>query len=383
MNNKFDYAFLQDILRCPISKETLRFVTRSVLLDLNERVARRELFHYDGTPVQETFDAGFVSSSGQYFYPVIDGIIILLAHLSIPLASVQDAHLSLRAEKKILQDFYNQIGWLKGEQDTSLYVDAIKWEDLRPVVIEYAHRCHMRLNRYIPHSGTYLLDAGSGPVQYEEYLTYSEGYRYRICVDISLLALKEARKKLGEHGVYILGDITNIPLQDSSVDGAVSLHTIYHVPADEQLNAFREMYRTIKPGTTAAIVYSLRNSSLMKFFMFPRRVKRTIQQWITKFKSIVKKIIRWKGKGQQIERSGVPENPYHHTFDYRYLEENLADLNVSFFPWRSVGVPFMKTYVYPKFFGRQIMNWIYNFEEQSPQRAAQIGQYPIVVLSKK
>ena len=31
--------------------------------------------------------------------------------------------------------------------------------------------------------------AGSGPVQWPEYLTYSEGYQYRLCADISITAL--------------------------------------------------------------------------------------------------------------------------------------------------------------------------------------------------
>ncbi len=383
MTNALPYEQLQDILRCPITNGTVRLLTPGELQKLNARVSRKELFHSDGTLVRDDFEAGFVSFNGQYFYPIIDGIIVLLAHLSIPLVKSEEEHFSLRAEKKILQDFYDQVGWLKGESDTTQYVDALKWEDLRPVVSEYAHLCHLRLTRYIPNSGKYLLDAGSGPVQYEEYLTYSNGYQYRVCVDISLLALKEARKKLGAGGIYILGDITNIPLLDNSVDGAVSLHTIYHVPADEQLNAFRELYRVTKPGTSAAVVYSVRNSPLMKFFMFPRRVYRALLGLVGKGKVVIKKIVRWKGKGQNMVKSNAPENPYHHTFDYHYLAENLAGLNVSFFPWRSVGVPFMRLYIRPKLFGKQIMRLVYNFEEKSPALAARIGQYPIVVLSKR
>ncbi len=62
-----------------------------------------------------------------------------------------------------------------------------------PVARDYIHRCHLRVNRYIASHGDFLLDAGSGPVQWPEYLTYSEGYRFRVCLDISITALKEAR----------------------------------------------------------------------------------------------------------------------------------------------------------------------------------------------
>ena len=51
--------------------------------------------------------------------------------------------------------------------------------------------------------GRFLLDAGSGPVQYDEYLTYSQDYRYRVCMDLSVVALQEARKRLGEKGIYV------------------------------------------------------------------------------------------------------------------------------------------------------------------------------------
>ena len=62
-----------------------------------------------------------------------------------------------------------------------------------PVSRDYIHRCRLRVNRYIASRGDFLLDAGSGPVQWPEYLTYSEDYRFRVCLDISITALKEAR----------------------------------------------------------------------------------------------------------------------------------------------------------------------------------------------
>jgi len=384
MENEPLYEQLQGILRCPITKEDVRLLSKAEIVDLNARISKDGLLHSDGTPVRNDIEIGFISVGGQFVYPIIDGIIILLAHLSIPVGEPEsDKSLSLRAEKKILQDFYDQLGWLKGEENTSQYVDAIKWEDLRPVIRDYAHRCHLRMNRYIQNTGRYLLDAGSGPIQYEEYLTYSQGYDYRICVDISLLALKEAKKKLGVRGIYILGDIANIPLRDNVADGAVSLHTIYHVPADEQINAFRELHRAIKPGTSAAIVYSWGGySQMMKVLLFHRKVQKALRNFIGKIKSVVKKIIRWKSKRQPSVKSNVPNMPYHHTFDYKYITEELADLDVAIFPWRSVGVPFMRAYIHPRFFGKQIMSLIYNYEENFPRLAARTGQYPIVVIKK-
>jgi uncharacterized protein YbaR (Trm112 family) len=207
------YHQLESILRCPITKENLRLLRSDEIEKINDRVAKEGLAHKDGTKIKTALETGFVSSGGGYAYAVIEGMIVLLPNLAISLdGRANNGQDSLHPEEKIVQDFYDQIGWQKGKADSPQFVDALKWEDLRPVVSEYVHQCHLRVNRYIQPHGKYFLDAGSGPIQYDEYLTYSAGYEFRICLDLSLLALKEARKKLGDKGIYILGDVTNIPL---------------------------------------------------------------------------------------------------------------------------------------------------------------------------
>ena len=89
--------------------------------------------------------------------------------------------------KQQVREFYDQVGWqLVGED---VYQNA-RYEDLRPVAHDYIHRCHLRVARHLKPQGTYLLDAGSGPIQYPEYLEYSRSYQYRVCVDLSQTAIK-------------------------------------------------------------------------------------------------------------------------------------------------------------------------------------------------
>jgi len=85
--------------------------------------------------------------------------------------------------KQNVREFYDQVGWQQVSE--GVYQNA-RYEDLRPVSREYIHQCHLRVNRYLQSDGKYLLDAGSGPIQYPEYLTYSDGYQYRVCADISI-----------------------------------------------------------------------------------------------------------------------------------------------------------------------------------------------------
>ena len=76
--------------------------------------------------------------------------------------------------------------------------------------------------------------------------------------------LEEARRELGEHGFYVLADITQLPFRLDTFDASVSLHTIYHVPVDEQPAAFRELHRTLMCGISAVVVYARRRSPVFR-----------------------------------------------------------------------------------------------------------------------
>src|SRR5512140_3146714 len=139
--------------------------------------------------------------------------------------------------KQQVREFYDRIGW--SQAGDGLYQNA-RYEDLRPVSREYIHRCHLRVNRHLAPTGRFLLDAGSGPVQWPEYLDYSKGYDYRVCADISIIALKEARERLQQRGLYVVADVANLPFARDVFDGAVSMHTFHHLPLGEHCKAYTE-----------------------------------------------------------------------------------------------------------------------------------------------
>ncbi|HNB52769.1 MAG TPA: class I SAM-dependent methyltransferase, partial [Anaerolineales bacterium] len=158
--------------------------------------------------------------------------------------------------KNNVRQFYDQIGWSQvddGGEEGPRYQNA-RYEDLRSVSQEYIHKCHLRVNRHLSKTGKYLLDAGSGPIQYPEYLTYSEGYQYRVCADMSITALIEARKKIGERGLFVVSDIANLPFKKDAFDGVVTLHTIHHLPLSEHARAYEGLYRVLIPGRSAVVV---------------------------------------------------------------------------------------------------------------------------------
>ncbi len=141
------------------------------------------------------------------------------------------------------------------------FCEANGWRDAegfvggRSVTLDHERRCIARLNRYFRRGGRYLLDAGSGSIAHRELLQYSAAYERRVCVDLSLPALRGAQAKLGERGIYVQGDLTNLPIATGSMDAVTCNHVLYQIPAEQQAAAFLELWRVLKPGGVAVAVY--------------------------------------------------------------------------------------------------------------------------------
>jgi SAM-dependent methyltransferase len=275
--------------------------------------------------------------------------------------------------KSQVKAFYEQVGWNRARP--GIYVDAARAEDLRPVSQEYRTRCHMRVNRYLPASGKYLLDVASGPIQYPEYLSYSQNYQYHLCADITHNALTEACTVLGGKGLYVQCDITHLPFAPGVLDGIVSLHTVYHVPEGEQILAFREIHRTLKAGGSAAVVYSWgRRDPLMWVTLFPYRLAVTI--WIG-----IKRLIRAVRGGQTNPEIREPQL-YFRVHPYRWFVENVNPLmTFETVVWRSVNVEFLNLYIHGRV-GKILLTWLYSLEEKFPNFLGKTGAYPLFVVRK-
>lgn len=273
--------------------------------------------------------------------------------------------------KRQVQDFYNQVGW-KTESD-GFYQNA-RFEDLRPVAREYIHRCHLRVNRYVKPRGKYLLDAGSGPVQYPEYFTYSTGYQYRVCADISSLALKEARRRLGEKGLYVIADVAQLPFGSEVFDGIVSLHTLHHIPLEEQANVYFDFHHLLLPGSSGVVVNGWTLSPLMNLVNLPMRVMNKI--W-----SLGKKKADRAAKDEPIPQQ--PTGTFVSKNSPAWLHEQLAGkMDYEILVWRSVTVRFLRTLIHSWLGGKYWLRLLYWLEERAPRWFGEKGQYPLVVIRK-
>ena len=323
-----------EILKCPITNQSL------ILLDA----------------------VTLATADHKYKYPIIDGILML--NNDYVITAEDKIENTFDAINRKVQKFYDGKGWKKN--DNGDYLDAIEFEDLRKdVSSEYLSRCHYRVSRYLNSKGKYFLDAGSGAIQHKEYLEYSKQYDYRICIDISIEALLECKQKLGDKGIYICSNLNNIPLVDNVVDSFIAINVVYHIPADEQIHAIREMYRVTKQNGKGVVVYDwYKYSQWMNVSLLPFRA---FEFFKNKFRRLFK----------ITEEYGL----YFYVHDLKYLRANLG-LGFDVKCWRSISVPFMKVYIHKYLFGKYLLDLIWKFEEKNQEKCGLNGEYPMFTFHK-
>ena len=288
------------------------------------------------------------------------------------------------AVQQQVRHYYDAVGWQKeGEH----YQNA-RYEDLRPVSAAYIRRCHRRVKRHLKPQGRFLLDAGSGPIQYPEYLLYSQGYRYRVCADLSIVALKEARQRIGEHGLFVVADVANLPFRQDVFDGVVSLHTLHHLPVAQQPRAYRELYRVLGRGTSAVVVNGWTESRLMQRWLpFVRLMERL---GAISHRSTAKSTAPQSAGGAEQKRSEA-ETVQGKTATGTFVQKLTADwlrrelgqeMRLEIGVWRSVSVRFLRAVIHPLLLGRLWLWLLYALEERWPAYFGEKGQYPLIVIRK-
>lgn len=277
--------------------------------------------------------------------------------------------------KQQVRQFYDQVGWQMVSE--GMYQNA-RYEDLRPVSRDYIHACHLRINRHLKSSGTYLLDAGSGPVQYPEYLTYSQNYQYRVCLDLSIVALQEARKRLGERGLYVVADVANLPFAADSFDGEVSLHTLHHLQLADQEKAYLDLYRVLKPQSSAVLVNGWTVSPFMRRMDGLVRLMERLGKWVSR-----KKTKSAPEKPAETPKKEKPTGTFIEKLDANWLRSRLTGkMDFEIRVWRSVSVRFLRAVIHAPLGGKLWLRLLYWLEERNPQKYGEQGQYPLIIIRK-
>jgi hypothetical protein len=204
-------------------------------------------------------------------------------------------------------------------------------------------------------------------------------------LDISILALREARERVGNHGMYVQGDIANLPFKSDAFEGVISLHTIHHLPEDEHKSAFGDLLRTLKPSGKAAVVYSWGiHSPLMKLFNGPI-------SWTMRILRSLRERREDDSTGSDLQDSegedtaSLVSRPGTFTFkhDYYWIKSELKDLpGLEIRVWRTVSTAFMRAFIHRKLLGRVWLRLLFAFEEMMPKTLGRFGQYPLILFRK-
>lgn len=350
------------ILQCPITKEGLRLITKSEIIGLLENDTK-SLLNID------KLTEGLINESLTYFYPVFEDILLLLPIYALYTGQEEDRRNTMAFDKERVFNYYNQIDY-DIRNNLSIYKDSPKWVDFRKVSEEYIRNSFTRATHYLNGNGKYLLDIASGPIGLNEYIDISENYKIRICVDISIKALIQAKHNYSnKKGIFICGDITNIPLKENTCDSVLCQHTLYHVPKQEQKTAVNEMYRVAKPKARIVIVYSLfYHSFFMNITLFPVQLYRIARHLAGKAYVI---LFRDKSRLYFYAHS---INWFRRSFEF--------GSNIKIYCWRSVNKYFLDLYVHKWLGGRKLLENLRKSEDRHPEFWGRFGEYPVIVIEK-
>jgi len=174
-------------------------------------------------------------------------------------------HSAALAIERSVAEFYNSAGWAVGASGHN----ANLWEDRRDVASWYQASCRRRITRYLG-PGMLVLDAGSGPVNYEDHQMALLRFDHVVCLDVSRVALAAGRR-LHPSWNWICGSIRHLPFPSETFDCIMAFNVINHVEARSQASVVTELLRTVRPDGRVVILYFNRDRLLGRHCFGVRR----------------------------------------------------------------------------------------------------------------
>ena len=139
-----------------------------------------------------------------------------------------------------VREFYDSQGWRRTSE--GVLEDTRRWGCRLPAHREYGLETVRRIATFYRDGGSIFLNCGSGPFT-DGAVLCSENFERRLCIDISLSALRLCRERLQERGVYLCGSMVTLGLRSDIADGTLCEHAQYHVDRKFQEATVREMIR--------------------------------------------------------------------------------------------------------------------------------------------
>jgi SAM-dependent methyltransferase len=282
----------------------------------------------------------------------------------------------VRSEKAAVQAFYDHSGW-RWNEEAGAFADGAAFDDLRSFASAYRRRANERVREALPKAGRLILDAASGAIQYEDYARFSEGYERRVCVDLSLLGLLAARRRIGGHGLFVRADVTALPFVAGAFDAVVSLHTLYHVPAEEQATFLREIARVLRAGRRAVVVSAWQSSPWDLALRVPAAL---VRRGLAAFRKVRRLLTA--PRPAPAPPNAEAASLYFHPTRRAWLRRALpSGLSLGIRCWRSASVDFLRG-LSDSDRSLRLLEGLAWIEDAWPEGAGWAGVYPLLVLDK-
>lgn len=201
-----------------------------------------------------------------------------------------------------------------------------------------------------------------------------------MCADISKVALIEARKRIGKHGLYVVADVSALPFQKEAFEAVISLHTLHHLPAANQQDGYLELWRVLAPGNNAVIVNGWTDAPLMQ----------QAEIVVTFMEKMIRRFTRKYNEPRPVTDTMTiaksvdgPAGTYVQKFTPQRLKEILGgQIPYEIRCWRSVSVRWLRAIIHAKLGGKLLLKCLYWFEDHFAKYFGTAGQYPLIILKK-
>jgi SAM-dependent methyltransferase len=254
--------------------------------------------------------------------------------------------------EQTVRDFYDTYGWSEGGEDEL-------FRQFRPAYRAYHQQTDARtLGCFEGRDGS-LLIVGGGDLP-QSHVELASRFNTVTCIDISAVALDITQHKLPT-AERVLGSICNAPLPTGTIDAVFAAHIVYHIDANEQERAVREMIRVAKPGGRIVIVYNNPRSPIRFAAGVVHRLRKRFSPDLA-----VK------------TPSGLYFSP--HPLSWWSVFKDMC--TVSMLPWDIIGSFEERTLIPSDRLARAFYGAAARVERKLPYASVHFWQYPIIILDK-
>ena len=265
-----------------------------------------------------------------------------------------------------VREFYDGFGWDDADGGRG---EDVSFRMFRPAYYPYHDGVEARTHGAMEPFQGRLLIVGCGDMP-ESHVEIASRFAETTCIDISKKALDIAVTRL-PNADMLRASILESGIADNSFDAVFCAHVLYHIDADQQAKAVREMLRLVRPGGKVVAIYSNPNSPLRYMCSIAKKMN-----------NMAAKVM---GRETEHRKSSGQQRP-----DLYFLAHPLSwwsqfhdGGSLRMVPWDVIG-SFEERQLLPNdriaraFYG--CAGW---FERRFPRMAVRLWQYPLIILCKE